>query len=200
MKMFKITYRIITFILLICLTFGIYNTTFTELKRGDLNTVLQVTHDDKEWIRKTFGHHKDFESLIYDGIIPFVTDNFVYDLDHNHCLPCQSFNFTLFRTKEYCNFHGVCFHFTCFTKIVVETLFPGIESIIVDVKINNDPDRAHSYNYFIYNGNTYMVDATIILNRFNLNMPYEDYAKNVGKISYQEYAENYYNDKIYRVY
>jgi hypothetical protein len=137
---------------------------------------------------------------MYEGIIPFALNHFVYDDNHDHRLPTQSFNFTKFRTEEKCNFHGECFHFSCFTKIVVETIFPEIDSIIVDVRLGGDPKKTHSYNYFTYDGNTYMVDTTIILARHNKNLSYEDYAKNIGKISFRDYAENIYKDEIYRIY
>lgn len=201
MKILKIGCRVVTILLLIILTVGMFVHTSDEQRSGDLNSSLPITASDKEWIYENFGQYKDkdFETLLYEGIIPFAIEHFVYDLEHNHCLPLQTIDFTKFRTEEKCNFHGCCFQFTCFTKIVVETIFPEIDSIIVDVKFG-DPQKAHSYNYFIYNGDTYMVDTTIILARHNKKLSYEDYAKNIGKISYRDYAVNTFNDEIYRVY
>ncbi|MBR5321188.1 MAG: hypothetical protein IKU41_05055 [Clostridia bacterium] len=199
MKVFKFGYRVVAILLLITLMFGMFVHTSAEQRSGDLNSNLPVTFDDREWIYKTFGHNKDFESLISD-IVHFGLEHFVYDDVHDHQLPLQSFNFTRFRTKEKCDFHGVCFHFTCFTKIVVETIFPEVDSYIVDVRLNGRRDKTHSYNYFIYKGNTYMVDTTIILARYNKNLTFEDYAKNIGKISFFDYAVNTFNDEIYRVY
>lgn len=202
MKIFKFGCRVVTILLLITLTVGMFVHTSAEQRSGDLNAMLSISNADRDWIYENFGHYEDFESLMYEGIIPFaLNNNFVYDDVHDHQLPLQSFNFTRFRTKEKCDFHGVCFHFTCFTKIVVETIFPEVDSYIVDVRLNGKRDKAHSYNYFIYDGNTYMVDTTIILARHNKNLSYEDYAKNIGgKISFQDFAVNTFNDEIYRVY
>ena len=202
MKVFKFGYRVVAILLLITLTVGMFVHTSAEQRSGDLNAMLSISNADRDWIYENFGHYEDFESLMYEGIIPFTLNNcFVYDDVHDHQLPLQSFNFTKFRTKEKCDFHGVCFHFTCFTKIVVETIFPEVDSYIVDVRLNGRRDKTHSYNYFVYNGNTYMVDITVILARYNNNLNYEDYAKNIGnKISFRDFAENTLNDEIYRVY
>lgn len=202
MKFLKISYRVFAVLLLVTLTVGMFVHTSDEQRSGDLNALLPITASDKEWIYENFGQYKDkdFETLLYEGIIPFALEHFVYDLEHNHCLPLQAIDFTKFRTEEKCNFHGCCFQFTCFTKIVVETIFPEVESIIVDVMMNGDREKAHSYNYFIDNGNTYMVDTTIILARYNKNLTFEDYAKNIGNVSFRDYAVNIFNDEIYRVY
>ena len=61
-------------------------------------------------------------------------------------------------------------------------------------------NRTHSYNFFVIDGETYFVDFTMIVSRYNHNLPYGDYAKNIGDMSYMEYVKKVLKDDVYRVY
>ena len=187
-------------LLTISLFVGMCLNTKAEQTSGDLTAASSVlTTEDKKWIQENFGEYKTFEDLLYIGIIPFTIELFVYDSVHDHHLPFQAFNFSVYRTK--CNFHGVCFHFAQFTKIIVEEVMSEtVESYIVDVRVNRIDDITHSYNYFVYNNDTYYVDLTQIVLLSQKNQPYENYVKNLGNIDFYNYSEQVLNDDVYRIY
>ena len=129
----------------------------------------------------------------------FVFNNFVYDVESDFRYPLQSFSFKSFRKND---FHGVCFHFAQWAKSVVlvwsEYKNIDIQCYIFDV-ILTSKDR-HSYNYFICNGDTYVVDFTAANNAYINSQSYQHLIMNIGDADMYDYSKNVYKDKVYNVY
>lgn len=198
-KTLKISYRVVTIAMLLLVVVGMLVNRTTEENSGGYTAVTSpVTAADRKWVHETFGQYETFEELLYDGMIPFAIEHFVYDDNFNHCYLAQNFTLLQFRAD---NYHGVCYQFAQWAKsIVVELYGDKIQTFVVDVHIEHDYQKNHSYNYFVLDGETYFVDLTTIVSRSNRNLPYGDYAKAIGNMSLYDYSEEVLNDKIYRVY
>ena len=162
-----------------------------------------MSTSSKQWVIDNFDEYETFDDLLYNGMTPFVLNNFVYDSKHNYRFPLQSFNFELFQNVKW---HGVCFQFAQWAKSVVTELYGSeVRCYIADVRINHNFSKTHSYNYFIVedsNGNreTYFVDFTGILSHYRRNEPYGCCVKKIGDIPFKDYSEKVLNDEVYRVY
>ena len=204
-KALKFSYRAIVIVMVFALIAGLLINRATEAESGSFTALSSpMTSDDKKWVHETFDDYETFDELLYDGMIPFATNNFVYDDDYNHhFLVIQRFNFNQFRQDD---FHGVCYQFAQWAKSVVTELYGGeVRRYIADVRINHNFSKTHSYNYFIVedsNGNreTYFVDFTGILSHYRRNEPYGCCVKKIGDMPFKDYSEKVLNDEVYRVY
>jgi hypothetical protein len=158
-----------------------------------------MSNSSKQWVIDNFGEYETFDDLLYKGMTPFVLNNFVYDSKYNYRFPIQSFNFELFQNVKW---HGVCFQFAQWAKSVVlewsNHKGVDVQSYVFDVELKGG--GKHSYNFFVYDENTYCVDFTEALTLYNKNQPYGRAVKNIGETSMYYYAEIYYEDYIYNVY
>ena len=204
-KALKFSYRAIVIVMVFTLIAGLLINRATEAESGSFTALSSpMTSTDKKWVHETFDDYETFDELLYDGMIPFATNNFVYDDDYNHhFLVIQQFNFNQFRQDE---FHGVCYQFAQWAKSVVTELYGSeVRCYIADVRINHNFSKTHSYNYFIVedsNGNreTYFVDFTGILSHYRRNEPYGRCVKKIGDMPFKDYSEKVLNDEVYRVY
>ena len=204
-KALKFSYRAIVIVMVIALIAGLLINRATEAESGSFTALSSpMSSADKKWVHETFDGYETIEELLYDGMIPFVTSNFVYDSDYNrHFLVIQQFNFNQFRQDD---FHGVCYQFAQWAKSVVTELYSSeVRCYIADVRLNRNYYKTHSYNYFIVedsNGNreTYFVDFTGILSHYRRNEPYGCCVKKIGDMPFEDYSEKVLNDEVYRVY
>ncbi len=192
----KISYRAVAIVMLVLLMVGMFVNRATEEASGSYTSVTSpMTAADKRWVQETFGKYETFEELLFEGMIPFATEHFVYDDDYNHYYLTQTFNFGQFRREQ---FHGVCYQFSQWAKAVGVQY--DVKSYVVDVRLDGSFNRTHSYNFFVVDGETYFVDFTMIVSRYNHNLPYGDYAQSIGDMSYMEYVKKVLKDDVYRVY
>ena len=192
----KISYRAVAIVMLVLLMFGMFVNRETEEASGSYTSVTSpMTTADKGWVQETFGEYENFEELLFEGMIPFATEHFVYDDDYNHYYLTQTFNFGQFRREQ---FHGVCYQFSQWAKAVGVQY--GVKSYVVDVRLDGSFNHTHSYNFFVVGEETYFVDFTMIVSRHNHNLPYGDYAKKIGDMPYMEYVKKVLKDDAYRVY
>ncbi len=204
-KVLKFSYRAIVIVMVVALIAGLLINRATEAESGSFTALSSpMNSTDKKWVHETFDDYETFDELLYDGMIPFATNNFVYDDDYNHhFLVIQRFNFNQFRQDD---FHGVCYQFAQWAKSVVTELCGSeVRCYIADVRINHNFSKTHSYNYFIVedsNGNreTYFVDFTAILSHYRRNEPYGCCVKKIGDMPFKDYSEKVLNDDVYRVY
>lgn len=200
MKMIKILYRTVAVLLLVSTFTCMFLNYSKERNSGGYTGVNSImSNSSKQWVIDNFDEYETFDDLLYNGMTPFVLNNFVYDSKYNYRFPLQSFNFELFQNVKW---HGVCFQFAQWAKSVVLewSNHKGIDvqSYIFDVELKGG--GKHSYNFFVCDGNTYCVDFTEALTLYNKNKPYGRAVKNIGKTSMYYYAEIYYEDYIYNVY
>ena len=192
----KISYRAVAIVMLVLLMVGMFVNRATEEASGSYTSVTSpMTAADKRWVQETFGEYETFEELLFEGMIPFATEHFVYDDEYNHYYLTQTFNFGQFRREQ---FHGVCYQFSQWAKAVGVQY--DVKSYVVDVRLDGSFNRTHSYNFFVVDGETYFVDFTTIVSRHNRNLPYGDFAKSIGDMSYIEYVKKVLKDDVYRVY
>jgi len=198
---FKIIYRSLTVLLLIALVFGMFTNYLQERTAGRYTGATSLmSNASKEWIIDTFGENESFEELL-DDMTVFVCENFVYDVNYMHNEPVQWFDFGRFKND---NWRGVCFDFSNWAKVVVLEWSSfknvGVQCYIVDVNPKTVGESGHSYNYFIYNDDTFYVDYTALLREYNRGKAYNMYAKNIGKTSMYDYSANQYSDVIAKIY
>ena len=81
----KISYRTVAIVMLVLLIVGMFVNRATEEASVSYTSVTSpMTTADKRWVQETFGEYETFEELLFEGMIPFATEHFVYDDNYNH--------------------------------------------------------------------------------------------------------------------
>ena len=184
MKKTKIISIVLSVLLVavICMSFV---TTYNQNRTGTVSAATcNISTENKEYILNRYGDCKTAEELIIR-----LNDKICTEYTYNRPLIIfQSFDFDEFiKTKK-----GLCFDYSCYTKIVFNTVFPEMKVFVCDVKINHF--NYHSYNFIETDTHRYFVDLTSDQNRYKNNKKriiYED----IGNLSYDEYTSKY-NEKI----
>lgn len=200
MKIIKILYRTVAILLLVATFTCMFLNYSKERDAGGYTGANSImNHSSKQWIVDNFGEYETFDDMLYNGMTPFVFNHFVYDDECDFQYPLQSFNFELFKNVKW---HGVCFQFAQWAKTVVLewSQYKNIEvkCYVFDVHLKNGAN--HSYNFFNCEGDTYCVDFTSALTRYNKGKPYDDLIINIGQTSMYDYAKNHYRDEVFNVY
>lgn len=184
MKKVKIISIILSILLVavICMSFV---TTYHQNRTGTVSAATcNISAENKEYILNRYGGCKTAEELII-RLNDEICTEYTY---HRPIIIFQSFDFDEFiKTKK-----GLCFDYSCYTKIVFNTVFPEMKVFVCDVQINLF--NYHSYNFIETGTKRYFVDLTSDQNRYKNNKKrilYED----IGNLSYEEYT-NQYNEKI----
>ena len=97
MKMIKILYRTVAVLLLVSTFTCMFLNYSKERNSGGYTGVNSImSNSSKQWVIDNFDEYETFDDLLYNGMTPFVLNNFVYDSKYNYRFPLQSFNFELF--------------------------------------------------------------------------------------------------------
>ena len=169
-------------VVLICVSFV---TTYNQNRSGTVSAATcNISAENKEYIINKYGDCKTAEELIL-RLNDEICTEYTY---HRPIIIFQSFDFDEFiKTKK-----GLCFDYSCYTKIVFNTVFPEMKVFVCDVQINLF--NYHSYNFVETGSKRYFVDLTTDLIRYGngqKRIVYED----IGTLSYYEYTSQY-NEKI----
>ena len=169
-------------VVLICVSFV---TTYNQNRSGTVSAATcNISAENKEYIINKYGDCKTAEELIIR-----LNDEICTEYTYNRPLIIfQSFDFDEFiNTKK-----GLCFDYSCYLKIVFNTIFPDYKVYVCDVRINYF--NYHSYNFIETDTHRYFVDLTTDLIRYGNGQKriiYED----IGTLTYDEYTKQY-NEKI----
>ena len=169
-------------VVLICVSFV---TTYNQNRSGTVSAATcNISAENKEYIINKYGDCKTAEELILRLNDEICTE-------YTYCRPLiifQSFDFDNFvKTKK-----GLCFDYSCYLKIVFNTIFPDTKVFVCDVRINFL--NYHSYNFIETDTHRYFVDLTTDLMRYKNGQKRIIY-ENIGNLSYDEYTKQY-NEKI----
>ena len=172
----------ILLVAMICMSFV---TTYNQNRTGTVSAATcNISVENKEYIINKYGDCKTAEELIIR-----LNDEICTEYTYNRPLIIfQSFDFDEFiKTKK-----GLCFDYSCYLKIVFNTIFPDYKVYVCDVRINYF--NYHSYNFIETDAHRYFVDLTTDLIRYGNGQKriiYED----IGTLTYDEYTKQY-NEKI----
>jgi len=194
---FKFFYRAVTVLLLISISTGLFVNYTEEMEAGGYTGTNSVMRpQSKQFVVDTFGEYETFEDLFYVGLPHFIFENFIYDLNYMHTEPHQSFDFERFRNEGW---RGVCLNYAQFAKSVVlvwsEYKNIDVKCFVVDTLMNDG--SGHTYNYFVYDGNTYIADYTSAQTQYKKGESYDYLVKNLGQVPIYEYVIG---EKIVNVY
>ena len=169
-------------VVLICVSFV---TTYNQNRSGTVSAATcNISAENKEYIINKYGDCKTAEELILRLNDEMCTEYTYY----RPLIIFQHFDFDEFiKTKK-----GLCFDYSCYTKIVLNTVFPEKNVFVCDVQINLF--NYHSYNFVETGSKRYFVDLTTDLIRYGngqKRIVFED----IGTLSYYEYTSQY-NEKI----
>lgn len=147
---------IIIIIAVTTIAFGMY--TLSEQRTGGISPVCQISNQGRQFIINEFGHCEDVPELIC-AIEKYEIENFSYDKSYPIQI-VQDFNFDEFLKEK----KGVCWELSAFAKCVIGEISSiknwDISNYIVDVRINHNFFKNHSYNYVICDGTIYAFDIT----------------------------------------
>ena len=173
--------NIILSILLVALICISLVTTYNQNRSGTVSAATcNISAENKEYIINKYGDCKTAEELIV-RLNDEICSEYTY---YRPLIIFQSFDFDNFvKTKK-----GLCFDYSCYLKIVFNTIFPEFKVYVCDVRINFL--NYHSYNFVETDTKRYFVDLTTDLIRFKKGQKriiYED----LGALSYDEYTSQY---------
>ena len=165
-------------VVLICVSFV---TPYNQNRSGTVSAATcNISAENKEYIINIYGDCKTAEELIV-RLNDEICSEYTY---YRPLIIFQSFDFDNFvKTKK-----GLCFDYSCYLKIVFNTIFPEFKVYVCDVRINFL--NYHSYNFVETDTKRYFVDLTTDLIRFKKGQKriiYED----LGALSYDEYTSQY---------
>ena len=172
----------ILLVAVICMSFV---TTYNQNRTGTVSAATcNISAENKEYIINKYGDCKTAEELIIR-----LNDEICTEYTYNRPLIIfQSFDFDEFiKTKK-----GLCFDYSCYLKIVFNTIFPDYKVYVCDVRINYF--NYHSYNFIETDTHRYFVDLTTDLIRYGNGQKRIIY-ENIGTLTYDEYTKQY-NEKI----
>ena len=174
-------FNIILSILLVALICISLVTTYNQNRSGTVSAATcNISAENKEYIINKYGDCKTAEELIV-RLNDEICSEYTY---YRPLIIFQSFDFDNFvKTKK-----GLCFDYSCYLKIVFNTIFPEFKVYVCDVRINFL--NYHSYNFVETDTKRYFVDLTTDLIRFKKGQKriiYED----LGALSYDEYTSQY---------
>lgn len=178
-------FNILLSFLLVVLIFASFVTTYNQNRSGTVSAATcNISAENKEYIINKYGDCKTAEELIIR-----LNDEICTEYTYNRpIIIFQSFDFDDFiKTKK-----GLCFDYSCYLKIVFNTIFPEMKVHICDVRINFF--NYHSYNFVETGSKRYFVDLTTDLIRYGNGQKRIVY-ENLGTLSYDEYTSQY-NEKI----
>lgn len=178
-------FNILLSILLVVLICASFVTTYNQNRSGTVSAATcNVSDANKEYIINKYGDCKTAEELII-RLNDEICTEYTY---HRPIIIFQSFDFDEFiKTKK-----GLCFDYSCYTKIVFNTVFPEMKIFVCDVQINIF--SYHSYNFIETGSKRYFVDLTSDQARYKAGKKrilYED----IGTLPFDEYTKQY-NEKI----
>ncbi len=178
-------FNIILSILLVALICISLVTTYNQNRSGTVSAATcNISAEDKKYIIDRYGDCTTAEELII-RLNDEVCTEYTY---YRPLVIFQHFDFDDFiKTKK-----GLCFDYSCYLKIVFQTIFPDVKVHVCDVRINFF--NYHSYNFVETDSKRYFVDLTTDQYRYKNSQKriiYED----IGALSYDEYT-NQYNEKI----
>ena len=133
--------------------------TLSEQRGGGTSPVCHISKEARQFIIEEFGWCDDVPTLI-DAIEEYEVENFSYD--KSYAMPLiQDFDFDEFLEAK----KGVCWELSAFAKCVIHEISLAkkwnVSNYIVDVRLNHEFDRTHSYNYVIDDGTIYTFDMTV---------------------------------------
>ena len=174
-------FNILLSILLVVLICASFVTTYNQNRSGTVSAATcNISAENKEYIINKYGDCKTAEELIV-RLNDEICSEYTY---YRPLIIFQSFDFDNFvKTKK-----GLCFDYSCYLKIVFNTIFPDMKVHVCDVRINFF--NYHSYNFVETDTKRYFVDLTTDLIRFKKGQKriiYED----LGALSYDEYTSQY---------
>ena len=174
-------FNILLSILLVILICASFVTTYNQNRSGTVSAATcNISAENKEYIINKYGDCKTAEELIV-RLNDEICSEYTY---YRPLIIFQSFDFDNFvKTKK-----GLCFDYSCYLKIVFNTIFPDMKVHVCDVRINFL--NYHSYNFVETDTKRYFVDLTTDLIRFKNGQKriiYED----LGALSYDEYTSQY---------
>lgn len=178
-------FNILLSFLLVVLIFASFVTTYNQNRSGTVSAATcNISAENKEYIINKYGDCTTAEELIIR-----LNDEICTEYTYNRpIIIFQSFDFDDFiKTKK-----GLCFDYSCYLKIVFNTIFPEMKVHICDVRINFF--NYHSYNFVETGSKRYFVDLTTDLIRYGNGQKRIVY-ENLGTLSYDEYTSQY-NEKI----
>ncbi len=180
-KVFNIILSILL-VALICISFV---TTYNQNRNGTVSAATcNISAEHKKYIIDRYGDCTTAEELIVRLNDEICTEYTYY----RPFVIFQHFDFDNFiKTKK-----GLCFDYSCYLKIVFNTIFPEMKVHICDVRINFF--NYHSYNFVETGSKRYFVDLTTDLIRYGNGQKRIVY-ENIGTLSYYEYTSQY-NEKI----
>lgn len=196
MKKVRIVLTTLAALILACIIFTAFTTTYTRNCSGKYSAVCNLTTEDKKWVYDKFSHCQSIEELLTE-INHEICNNYTY-VNKNYFLNLQYFDFSEFvESKE-----GLCFDFSCFTKNVCLCISElknwDIEVYVYDVILKNG--GRHSYNFISYTDKDgteirYCTDMTDNLYRQTNNEEYRVFYL-LGNYSFEEFAKDIFNDFI----
>lgn len=169
-------------VVVICMSFA---TTYNQNRTGTVSAATcNISAENKEYILNRYGDCKTAEELIIRLNNEICTE-YTY---HRPFIIFQSFDFDNFVKEK----KGLCFDYSCYLKIVFNTIFPEMKVFVCDVRVNLL--NYHSYNFIETGSKRYFVDLTTDLMRYKNGQKRIIY-ENIGNLSYDEYTKQY-NEKI----
>ena len=178
-------FNIILSILLVAVTCMSFVITYHQNRTGTVSAATcNISAKNKDYIINKYGDCKTAEELII-RLDDEICTEYTY---HRPFVIFQHFYFDNFLNSK----KGLCFDYSCYLKIVFNTIFPEMKVFVCDVRI--DFFNYHSYNFIETDTHRYFVDLTTDLMRYRngeKRIIYED----IGNLSYDEYTSQY-NEKI----
>lgn len=181
---------------LVLVVLGSATATYIRNLTGRYSSVCNITTEDKKWIEEKFHHCNSIEELLVE-INDEICNNYTY-VNKRYFLGIQSFNFSEFITNK----EGLCYDFACFTKNICYYISQSknwdIQVYVYDVTTKDG--KRHSYNFLKYpdkNGKEirYCTDMTNNLYNHTNNIAFDPYFP-LGNLTFDEYAENVYEEFI----
>ena len=150
----------------------------------------------RKWIIEKFGDTENIVDLMSD------VNDFIGTRTYIERKPTDLFQYFDIDDFMANDFNGLCWHWSCFTSIVVREIsahkeWQGITPLVVDAVSVNDSNSSHSFNFVVYEKNniTYYLDTTHDNTRKEQGRPIVGVV-NIGNYSIEEFSEDFCGYKI----
>lgn len=160
--LFKVLIYTVCVILAATTVFASVFVSYSQNTSGSYSSICEIDKNSREWISDNFYQYETVPQLLW-GISKFAADNFTYS-ERKYFL-IQTADFDKFVFED--GFYGVCFEFAVFAKVVAvcwaEEKGVDLDSFVCNIHYfdKNKKRTGHSYNYFEFNGERYILDLTI---------------------------------------